>query len=332
MPAVYAHHFFAEHAIALLPPRTLASLDESYAFTLGNQGPDPLFFRWRGSRADARVAHSLARACHRTLPTTELETARAAEDDADEAEPGAGPVARAFALGLLAHYVLDSTTHPFVYAQEASLIDAADGLEDAQSETHAVIEAELDSMMLWRERGKTVADYPDGLLPEVPTRVLEVADLVMGMVAGDVYGVTLPDDVYRSSLEDMRWCYRHIEPAGSLKARAVGTCERAFRSHSQAQAMAHPVMRQDTCPSDNPDHLPWRDPFTGRTSKASFTDLFDEALRRWGDAAELSVAGEPLVRVTHHRNHNGRALAPEEDRPLADLSGTARTSLRHEVR
>ena len=59
---------------------------------------------------------------------------------------------RAFALGLLSHYVLDRNAHPFVYEQQFGIVESDSELEDSSSQVHAVIESDLDVLMLQLKR------------------------------------------------------------------------------------------------------------------------------------------------------------------------------------
>ena len=70
-------------------------------------------------------------------------------------------VGRAYALGFLCHYTLDSTMHPFVYFHEYRLCDAGvPGLTRADgSEVHGTIESELDELVLFEKRGETIATF-----------------------------------------------------------------------------------------------------------------------------------------------------------------------------
>ena len=68
---------------------------------------------------------------------------------------------RAFAMGLLSHYVLDRNARPFVYEQQFGIIESDPELEDSGSQVHAVLESDLDVLMLQVKRnGATVDDYP----------------------------------------------------------------------------------------------------------------------------------------------------------------------------
>ena len=64
MPALITHHLFGEESIARLPEGVITSDEERLAFILGNQGPDPFFFRVRTPRI--KDCMHLAQVMHRS--------------------------------------------------------------------------------------------------------------------------------------------------------------------------------------------------------------------------------------------------------------------------
>ena len=100
----------------------------------------------------------LARVMHRSRMSKQLAALR---DGVTHLQPADAGVGRAWTLGLLSHYILDRNAHPFVYAQQWDIQEADDDLTGAGSQVHAVIESDLDVLMLQIKRdGATVADYP----------------------------------------------------------------------------------------------------------------------------------------------------------------------------
>ena len=220
-----------------------------------------------------------------------------------EADAGIG---RAFALGMLSHYALDRVAHPFVYAEQYALIDAAENLYDADSEVHAVIESDLDTWMLWSLRHATVHDCPPASELVRTERICRVAGALMSQVAWAAFGIELAATEYAGAVADMELCYRAIEPHGSLKAGAVGGVERLVRSHSLLQALSHRVSTSEKCPAANLGHAEWRHPFTGETSTDSFADRFDEALRGWPALAlAFTHGGDELREAVAGLNYSG---------------------------
>ena len=156
MPAIITHDFFGRDVYDCLFQAIGGSRDEADAFLLGNQGPDPLFY----AVASLRITqyHKLGNTMHSSKPAELLAAFKESLDVLDEEEQAVG---RAYALGFLCHYALDSTMHPLVYCNEYALCDAGEpGLtRDDGSEVHGVIESEFDEMVLFAKRGDTIATF-----------------------------------------------------------------------------------------------------------------------------------------------------------------------------
>ncbi|WP_251157741.1 zinc dependent phospholipase C family protein [Caniella muris] len=300
MPALITHHIFGEKCAPELPEGLVEDQEQLLAFLLGNQGPDPFFFRFRALPAELKACHRLATSMHSTRVAPAFAAAHESVGRLPEDEQGLG---RAFCLGLVAHYQLDRSVHPFIFAEQDEIIDASDGeLEGCGSQVHAVIEGRIDSWMLWKERHSTVLTcHPALELCRTP-RIDRVAGAIFSQVAWQVFGISISCEEFGAAVDDMQAVYRLIEPAGSPRGEAVALVEERLRgTFSQVEAMAHEVLREDVCPLANPRRLPWTDPFTGRVSHASFMDLFDgavdgfpvvaEAFCRGGDAIETAVGG-----------------------------------------
>lgn len=303
MPALITHHLFGEEAVSLLPEGIVQTQEEMLAFLLGNQGPDPLFACFSTKPSIARDCHRLAHEMHNRDILTQLIALRDAVSHLPQDDQALG---RAFCLGMLGHYVLDSTAHPFVYAQQNALCETGEGLQDAGSEIHALIESDIDSWMLWTYRHQSVAEHPVALNLERTERIERVAGAIISQVAWQVYGIMLPAIAYGGSVGDYEMLFKLIDGA-PIKAGLVGMAERMVREHSHLQAMAHVPVVSDDCPAANLDRHPWADPCTGDVSTASFPDLFFRALDRWEQIAELYVKGDAraVLDTTHWRNYDG---------------------------
>ena len=289
MPALITHHLFGEEAAHLLPTGMLACEEETMAFLLGNQGPDPLFLRFRATpRMNARM-HRLALRMHGTHALDALLSTRESVRHLHEEDKGA---ARAFALGLLGHYLLDSRTHPFVYAQERALCDVGVGLQDAHHEVHALIESDLDSWLLWSMRGRTTAEVPSESCLASTARIDRIAGTLLSQVAFEVYGLSIDARQYGASVRDYRTICRLLEPAGSPTQRALAALERLGRPHSMACAFAHVPNAGGPCAAANLERHTWYDPSTNEPSTASFADLFQDALAEWPGLCGAFVRGD----------------------------------------
>lgn len=134
MPSGYLHQRCARHACRLSGVTPVAE----DVMTLGAQGPDPLFtlgiFPLRRDSAPVPLGSVLHKSRTGAFLTA---LCRRAKD-------GSG-IHRAYALGFLTHYALDSTVHPYVYAHS----HRADG--SYASQMHMQLEKQWDILYFRRD-------------------------------------------------------------------------------------------------------------------------------------------------------------------------------------
>lgn len=312
MPALITHDAFGMDVYEKRCGWIGGSRDEAEAFLLGNQGPDPLFY----SVGDPRLlrVHKLGGVMHHEQPAEVLvafKRAVAALPDEQKA------VGRAYALGFLCHYALDSTVHPLVYAQQFAICDAGEpGLtRESASDVHAAIESELDELVLTIKRGCTVAAFnPARCILRASDGVLDVISALYVQVAQQVYGLAIPKATFRSSVKLFRAVQDKLfySPTGRKRA-FIDRLERLVRPHSFLAAMSHRDHELTKSVFDNDERLPWVNPYTEEVSTESFWDLYDRARAKALDAMlsfdapsfdleaargitnDLDFSGEPVV-------------------------------------
>lgn len=305
MPAVITHHIFGEDIAGSLPAGMLTGEEELIAFLLANQGPDPLFARCLALPARAARCHRLGHLIQGGSVTRALLALRDGVSRLPSPDEGVG---RAFALGLLGHYALDRAAHPFVIAQERALGAVDPDLATWRREVHAVIEADLDTWILWEKRRATVLERPAAGNLMRTARVERVGGALVSQVALATFGVVIGAGEYALCVRDYELALRVADPAGSPRTRLVGAIERAVRGRSLAEGCAHYVRRTDDCPAANLSCRSWENPFTGEVRSASFADLFDEARLAYPALAEAFVRGDErqLRELVAGLNYEGR--------------------------
>lgn len=309
MPALITHHLFGEESIDRLPQGVIASDEERIAFILGNQGPDPFFFHMLTPRISDCML--LAQAMHRSRMSRQFSCLR---DGVSHLQPRDANLGRAFALGLLSHYVLDRNAHPFVYEQQFGIVDSDPELEASGSQVHAVLESDLDVLMLQLKRdGATVEDYPPAGEIVTTDRINRVAGVLMSYVAGRVYGIDIPAGEYAGAVSDMQMLYRAIEPAGSAKTRAIALVEGLVHDYSLLDGLAHRVTTELPERTGNLGYLTWKNPFTDEVSNESFPEVFDRALVDYECTVARFIETGDMDAVTSHVNYSGRVLEADEE-------------------
>ena len=254
---------------------------------------------------------SLAQVMHRSRMSRQFSCLR---DGVSHLQPRDANLGRAFALGLLSHYVLDRNAHPFVYEQQFGIVESDPELEASGSQVHAVLESDLDVLMLQLKRdGATVEDYPPAGEIVTTDRINRVAGVLMSYVAGRVYGIDIPVGEYAGAVADMQLLYRTIEPAGSAKTRAIALLEGLVHDYSLLDGLAHRVTTELPERTGNLGHLAWKSPFTDEVSTESFPEVFDRALLDYELTVARFIETGDMEAVTNHVNYSGRVLGADEE-------------------
>lgn len=293
MPAVITHDTFGRDIYDSLHEAVGSTRDELQAFLLGNQGPDVLFFGALDPRTIGAPAVGVR--MHRERTAELLAAFRCAVDDiapgfamptdagGNSPTASARRIGRAYAMGLLCHYLLDSGLHPFIYAQQWELCDAGvPGLDRACAhEVHATIESELDELVLSTKHGCTIASFdPSHKTLAATDHVLNVVGALYRRVAQQVYDERLSQSAVRICAKAYRTALRALWSPSGAKREVLTALEHLFREHSLLRAMSHQDRPLYASQFDNAEHREWRDPATGALSTASFWDLYDAAARR----------------------------------------------------
>lgn len=310
MPAIITHDQFGRKALAKAAAGVVSNERERNAFLLGNQGPDPLFYCV--VNPTTAKYHKLGNLMHHADPSALLFSLAQSLVYLPEA---AHPLAKAYIAGFLCHYLLDRAEHPLVYAQQYALCDAGiDGLSDKDgSEVHAIIESDLDEMVLWTCEGKTVASFsPHKEILKADRQTLAIISYLVSMAVHDAYGKEVSPDLFTKSVLGFRRIQHVFHSPRGIKRTALGNIERKFRKHSFVQAMSHRAVELTVSEFDNHQRAAWINPFTKTVSTASFQDLFNQTLEQATEYIPQIVSGnftiEQARELTQGLNFSGEQV------------------------
>ena len=297
MPAIITHDLFGEavyegdaYFIGIDP-------EQRFAFLLGNQGPDPLFY----ARANPSISEfALLGSIMHSRDTDKI--LMAFHDALDTLTPDEKPVGRAYLLGFLCHYLLDSTVHPLVYANQYALCDAGvEGLTRKNgNEIHAVIESEFDEVMLFKRTGKTVATFkPYKEILQASDETLTIIGKLYSYMAVMVFQRSMQIDVFRKSVKAFRLVQNVFYSRTGMKRSLLARVEELARPYSFYRSMSHRALEATECEFDNHEGNVWVNPFTKQESTASLDQLFDQAKARVGAAFALFDTDEFTSEAAH---------------------------------
>lgn len=289
MPAIITHHIFGEDASVLLPDELLGgSSEDLLAFLLGNLGVDPLRSRFTclpGTQKTCKLVAERLCADHITESLFALRETVSHLQDQDKT------IGRSFALGMLAHYLLSSFCRPLVHALESALVEADPTLDNRREEIDDIIEAEIDSWILFQKKQQTVIESPATLALATTPSVNRVAGSMLSQVAWQVFGIEIAATEYGRSVSDLRTLYRLIDPPAKRFLGAVARQDHARGHYTTIRAMVHPIIEDDECALANLEHHSWRNPHTNERSVASIADLYHDALIAWPSLARTYMEG-----------------------------------------
>ena len=316
MPAILTHDFFGRDAVDMASPHvSLISRDAHDAFMLGNQGPDPLFYLIIDPRISkkSRVGELM----HHARPAQLLLSLHDALQMLTQAER---PVGNAYAAGFLCHYLLDTTMHPLVYANQFAICHAGvERLDDSDgSVVHAEIERDLDEMVLYAKRRETISTFrPYREVLRASDRVLAIIDKLYFYANLWTYNRTLEMDTFTHAVKSFRLLQRAFwSPSGKLST-TLGVADKTFRHtrYSLVKAMSHRDRASADSVFANQEHAKWANPFTDESSTESFWDLYEEALGKGFDTEDLFFSGafdrDAARELTKNRNFSGQPVDPD---------------------
>ena len=315
MPAVVTHNYFGTCAYSLIREQVGDSKDCLEAFLLGNQGPDPLFYLVMDPSLSEWTPYGTH--LHREKTDDVLVAFRRSFDIIPKSDLD---VARAYALGFLCHYLLDREAHPLVYAQEYALTEQGiPGLDkEIREQVHQTIECQIDEVMLFRHMNMTLREFaPPRHLLKADHGVLKTISTMYLYVLLTVFNDIPPEKLYARSIQLWRAALRLLYSKRGYKRSLIVRAEQWMRSLSHFGALCMRAEPREESTFENNDHMVWIDPSTGQERTECFENLFEAALGKVVESAELFLSPNFDTDVAHEITHgiefNGR---PFGDLPL----------------
>lgn len=262
MPACLTHYLFAQSVLNSLPEKD--TLDKT-AYFWGAQGPDFLFCHRHFSREKGKSLKPYGNKLHKEKPSLTLGAMR------DFLKRHGDISYRSYVLGLLCHYSLDSTAHPYINALADKLVEERP--HENRTTMHGEIEAALDAVMLRRETGKLPSEVPLGkMFPKNEPVQRRIAKLYRDVIL-QVFGEDVPDEELLRATNDAHFVFSLLTDRTGLKLRAFNLLEKGRPSWVSSHIV--PITERDDVDYANVSHKPWSS--AEGESERDFFELFEEA-------------------------------------------------------
>lgn len=272
MPAALTHFCFA---LEVEPHLT-------DAFRLGNQGPDPFFFYgmipWK-KRAEAKEIQDLAETLHKTdfsLCYAKMWVKASEEENADKRK-----LLQDYVRGLLAHYCLDRTCHPYVFYRSG--FDEEGKLAGHYSFAHKVFEALLDLSVAKK--------YGVGRNPAKAMRIKDEDAKSISLLWASGLEI-LKEDTFYFAYKD----YLTIESFLQSRTGWKRPLWKLLGKEGSMYGFTYPssIKKYGGRDVENEKHGLWEDPVSGAASNKSVKDLFDVSTKLFKVGEDLLLGSSDI--------------------------------------
>ncbi|MCI2069505.1 MAG: zinc dependent phospholipase C family protein [Bacilli bacterium] len=281
MPSLLTHAFFADDFLEQHQSENNFLTSYPDAFRLGSEGPDPLFFYGLNLKRGLRLKASkekIGSQLHHTDGTKFFSLLF--EQENKLLLPDQIGVFTAFILGQFAHYLLDSTCHPYVYYWSG--FDSSGHLSGKYHYAHAHFEAEIDTALAFK-KAKTE-------MIKKPWEVLDIEEEDLSCISENFTSVLeqfvshpLRKHYYQDAVRDMKEIYIFVNTSSSFRKKLLG-------KSSLGQIY---IPREPSSLVLNDSHLVWEEPSSGLKRNEGFNELYQRALNKLEGAYEAMVRAEP---------------------------------------
>lgn len=265
MPACLTHHCFARRVLEQLSDKDSVN---ATAFFWGAQGPDFLFCHRYFPWMQGRSLKSFGNRIHEENPVKTFGAVR------EFLKRHTDPAYRSYVWGLLCHYALDSTAHPYINALADRLV--AERPAETRTTMHGEIEAALDAIVLRRETGKLPSEVPLGrMFPKNEPVQRRIAKLYRDLIFR-LYDEDISEAELLRATEDAHFVFSCLTDRLGLKKRMFDVLEKG-KAHVISSHIV-PITEDDSVDYANVQNTEWT--AGGETSQESFFDLFDRSLEK----------------------------------------------------
>ncbi|MCL2360507.1 MAG: zinc dependent phospholipase C family protein [Defluviitaleaceae bacterium] len=279
MPGLITHYLGGQSALEILSPHIREHIvPMGKLFNLGTQGPDIFFYYVNGFLSKRiRGVGSQMHSADLGLFFMEMAAIRC-------------PILFAYTAGFLAHYAVDSHTHPYIFSQTYDPPKPA--IKEAGRHRH--FETTVDVLMLKRLNGEAPNDYNLGQLLTPDKRQRSTAAAGTAAAIRRIYDRDInPRDVDRA-MGQMASNTNKLQSKTGRRKRWLGNVENLILRAKVLSALTH--MQEVTEDRDflNLEKTEWSPPWAqDKIRNDSFVELFDRAV---GAAVQMIKA---LFDYTH---------------------------------
>ena len=238
--------------------------------TLGAQGPDPFFFYGNdiSMTIKARGLRAYGTFLHKADPAVSFKYLMEYILGSDEKEQ---EILYTFTKGLLAHYVLDKTCHPYIW-YKSGFVTKNDKSNFKYFAQHANIESTIDVLIMDHFKDETTTFEA---LKYNKKELKIVSKMMYSLGKGCYKNKYITEDSYYKAIKSMKFVSRALYSKTGKKKAFFDK----FLGKTPLSPMSEPKLKDIKFDVLNLKHITWRDCVTNKNPrKDDFYKLFDNAL------------------------------------------------------
>ncbi|HIW17986.1 MAG TPA: hypothetical protein H9886_02505 [Candidatus Faecalicoccus intestinipullorum] len=273
MPNIITHTLFADEFLQEASPSLKEWLDpRKQLVEIGSNGPDFLFFH--GLSPSRLLQKSELGRLGNTVHATKTSEfyQKALECIQKEKDKVIQTDMKAYVLGHLLHWCLDSTAHPYVYYRTGHG-------QAINSWWHHRFESLIDAILLKVKREQTIQEYRAYTITMATLEQVRAIARIYVPIAKDVYDVKIRPYQIKESLEDWTFVEKLFYDTSGKKFETSFRIERLFGLESMISGFFVPNSPEDPFDTMNLLHKEWIHPCDDSIrSTESFFDLYEKAM------------------------------------------------------
>jgi len=289
MPAILTHYIAGQAVLNSLAPQIREKIKPcEQLYNLGTQGPDIFFYYLPGamrkrSRGIGQYMHqhdlglflvqmaqeAKAASCHGACPGL-----RPGGLDPQSPPCDLQSAIFSYTAGFIMHYVVDSHTHPYVYARTEK--SGASKIEN--STTHHKFEAAIDNAMLKIFSGKNPAAYKLWQLIDADRTQMTAASGATSAAIRTIYDRAISQKDVRKAMRYMVQIVRLIQSRRGKRKKLMGFTEKLLFGQPLNASIIHDQDIDSSVDYLNEKNQPWQAPWESAASTDSFLDRYQAAV------------------------------------------------------
>ncbi|MFI3284059.1 MAG: zinc dependent phospholipase C family protein [Erysipelotrichaceae bacterium] len=269
MPSITTHYLLGKDALEKVDAALLSIIHEyPKLFNIGTSGPDFFFYYnalpWLDQKEAAKVSHygSLVHSHYINEFFKEVFTQIAVNKD---------PAVISHVAGLLCHWAMDKTCHPYIFYQTEG--------DKLSAYYHRQFESTLDTLILNKLKNINLKDFkPYDIVVYDETCVDGIYNAYQSAL-NKVFDIQLEEKIVETALKHFYQAQKLLYDKQGFKKKNFEKIEKhLLKKPFLLSCMMAPTSTVDEYDILNLSHQVWRHPVTGMACSKSFLDLYQESL------------------------------------------------------